>query len=211
MLSVLAYGSTYSPVWPEIAVPGRGGIGTPYWFAKVGFSIELLGIYRLLYPAALFDPKTSLSDNACSPPNVRSCGGGAKSGSFGGYLALSAASCCWRCCSCSSATRCCFFVSLCPPETLLAPFIGSPDFARRKNPRLVRRGGSGFPLPSGIAGRAVSSGDGDFSDVRGRKIADEVTIVMAGELLLRSRYKRAETSGSQGRSRVEVVLLTNGA
>jgi hypothetical protein len=158
-------------------------MGTPYEFWKTGFSIELLDIYRLLCPAALLESKTSLPEDVSSPPKVRSCGEGEKSGSFGGYLALSAASRSWRSCSCSCATRCCFLVSF-PPDTFLLPlFNGSPDFDRRKNPRLVRRGGIGLPFPSVIEGSAVSSGDGDFSDVRGRKVGDVVTIVTVDDTL----------------------------
>jgi len=158
-------------------------MGTPYEFVETGFSIELLGIYRLLRAAALFDSKISLAEDASSPPKVRSCGEGEKSGSFGGYLALSAASRSWRSCSCLSATRCCFLVSFPPDALLVPPFNGSPDFARRKNPMLVRRGGTGLPFPSGIDGSAVSSGDGDFSDVRGRKVGDVVTMLTFDDAL----------------------------
>ena len=79
--------------------------------------------------------------------------------------------------------RCCFLVSF-PPEALLVPpFTGSPDFARRKKPRLVRHGGTGLPFPSGIDGSAVSSGDGDFSDVRGRKVGEVVTMATVEDAL----------------------------
>ena len=99
--------------------------------------IGSLGVGLLLAP---FDTTVTLSGLPSSPPKVCKYVDGGKSGIFGGFLDIAAASRCPRDSGCSLTSVFCFLVVLFP-DVLLIDDAPSPDLVRRRKLKDGRRDG----------------------------------------------------------------------